>query len=336
MGVAAQIEARRMSAAEYFDAPGLSYSQMKDLAVSPLRFWFRWINPERVIEEPTPEMRLGSALHCAVLEPDVFLDRYASKIGPEDFDGCLETIEDIRLWIRSKGQTPKGTRKADVIEQAVSIDASVPIFDVLERRHFAQHNGKVMLPRDDWDRVYAAAKALQAEPKLQAILSEGGQSEFCILVRDPETGVRLKGRLDWVTEKTILDLKTFSQKRGKSIDKTVTDAIYWEQYHLQGYFYSLLMALFAGLDPTSGPQKVQRYVLAFVESEQPHEVRIRSLLPKAAAQVNMLWETARIEVRNLIRLYAACSEKYGTKPWRDPSDVEPLVDEEFPALAYGV
>jgi hypothetical protein len=46
--------------------PGLSFSGMKDFAVSPLRYWYRNINPNRPPFEATPEMQLGSALHCAV------------------------------------------------------------------------------------------------------------------------------------------------------------------------------------------------------------------------------------------------------------------------------
>lgn len=322
-----------MEANQYHSQHALSNSGMKDLAVSPLRYWHLHLSPDRPAERITPELTFGTALHCKVLEPDEFGERFACEIDIGDFPGCLRTKDDLSAWLKSHGQAVSGN-KPELIDRISRIDASVPIWDVLVERYAVLTEGKVQLSKEDWLRVESANNALLAEPRLVEILKEPGEFEASLFVTDPETGVRLKARMDWVTPKTILDLKTFSQTRGKSIDKTVTDAIWYEAYYRQAYFYSLVHALHAGDKSISGPQKAPEFVLAFVESDAPHEVRIRSLRPRVAGEVNLLWEHARREVRGLIRLYADFMNRYGDKPWRSARDIDPLQNEEFPQLMY--
>jgi hypothetical protein len=61
-----------MTHEQYAEMPGVSWSSLKDLAVSPFRFWARNVDPNRPPSRTSPEMTFGSALHCAVLEPEQF------------------------------------------------------------------------------------------------------------------------------------------------------------------------------------------------------------------------------------------------------------------------
>lgn len=321
-------------AAEYFSADGLSHSGLKDLLVSPLRYWHLWINPNRPARRTSPELTFGTALHCAVLEPKQFQKRYAKEIKPDDYDGCLRTMEDLRGWLRSKGLPASGKNKRELIDRVVAYsDADTVIFDVLEEVHQAESEGKIVLSQYDWNRALRAAAALQDESKLKPILAEG-RAEVDMFVTEPETGIRLKARMDWITPEYTLDIKTFTAQRGKSIDKAVTAAIYHEGYYRQAYFYSLIRALKAGQDPLTGPQKGPEFINVFVESEEPHEVRIRSIRPKSAGEVNLYWEHARLECRDLIRQYAHFRKHFGDKPWRTARSIDPLSDSEMPQIAY--
>lgn len=321
---------RSDSSDAYFDEPGLSNSAMKDLEVSPLRYWFRHINPHRPADDPTPEMQFGSALHCAVLDtPETFDSRYAPRLDPSGIEGCLETIEDIRGWITDKGLKPKGTRKDELIQQAQSLDPDVPILQVIERRYMAQNAGKTMFRPEDWARLTRCVQALQNEPQLAKILKSGGKSEACMSARDPETGVLLKARMDFVTPTVTLDLKTFSQKRGKSIERSIADAIFYESYGRQAYFYDLVRRLATG----AGHERID-FIFAFVESEEPHEVRLKAIRPKLAGEVCMLWERARQETRFLIRQFAEYRARFGDRPWRTEQEITTLADEDIPQLAY--
>jgi hypothetical protein len=312
---------------------GLSFSGMKDLAVSPYRYWYLHINPQRPERKETPEMKFGTALHCAVLEPDTFETKYCREIQAEDYPDCLVTADDLRAWLGSKGYKVTARNKRELIERVLTLDSTVVILDVLEAQQEITHAGKIRLKQDEWDRARGCTDALRSEPQFQAIL-EYGAPEVCMSAVHPDTGALLKARMDWVAPSFTLDVKTFSQSRGKSIDKTVTDAIFYERYYLQAYVYSLIRSLAEGNRSKSGAQTAPEYVIAFVESDPPHEVRLRSLRPKYANNANVYWQRAMLECRDLIRVYAACFERYGERPWRSDQAINLLADDEIPQLAY--
>lgn len=309
---------------EYQSAAGLSHSAMKDLMISPLRYWYLHVNPDRPVIEPTPEQQLGSAIHCSVLEPTEFDKRYACEIIPPE--GCLVTISDIREWICSKGFKPKGTRKDEIIVQAYSIPGEPPvILDSLLLQHRNEHAGKVIFKADDWLRIKGAAQALLDEPRIQHTLCGVGAAEVRVSRIDPDTGILLKGLLDWSAPSLIMDLKTFAQKKGKSIDRSIADAIFYEGYYRQIYFYNLLRGW---------PEWRGESIMPFVESEPPYEVRIKSFRSKVGGNANVYWTRAMLEVRSLIRLYTDCMERFGEEPWRTAQEINPLEDEDIPQLAY--
>lgn len=326
--VVARGRVAKIPAPEYYAAPGLSNSGMKDLAVSALRYWHMNINPDRPAREASPEMNFGTALHCLVLEgAEAFEQRYACKLQADDHPGCLVTIEDLRGWIRDKGGKPSGTRKAEVIQQAQAIDSSVPIWDVLEARHFAVNGGKTLFDKAEWGRLANAAAALRREPKVQELL-QAGEAEVSIFCSDTTTGIPLKARLDWLGESRIADIKTFTQKRGKSIDQSVADAIYYEGYYRQAFLYCTLE------QRASGRKAPLRYIMPFVESQEPYEVRIRELRPSTNGVVNVYWQRAAIEVRHFCSVWSECMNEFGEKPWRTEQNIEALLDEEMPGMTY--
>ena len=322
-----------MTDSEYFSRAGLSNSSMKDLAVSPFRFWHLHINPNRPEKRETSEMKFGSALHCAVLEPEKYEHRFASELVPEDIPGCLRTADDLRGWLKDKALPYSGKLKGELIDRIQKVDPTVKIFDIEEAVHAARNRNKTWLSRADWDRCRNCSGALRSEPAVAELLSTG-QPEVPLFGVHPETGVLLKCKIDWLRPDLTLDLKSFSQTRGKSIDRSVTDAIWYEGYGKQAYLYSLIRSLQSGFSHPGKAAKAPRFVLAFVESEEPFEVRIRSIVPIEAGTASLLWEHSRITVTGLIRLYADCLGRFGEAPWREPRSIEPVEDGEIPSLAY--
>ena len=63
--------------ADYHADPAVSASHLHAVAKSPYHYWSRYLDPKRTPVEPTAAMRLGSLVHCAVLEPDDLLQRYS-------------------------------------------------------------------------------------------------------------------------------------------------------------------------------------------------------------------------------------------------------------------
>jgi hypothetical protein len=270
-------------------------------------------------------MTFGSALHCLVLEgQDIFTERYVSELRREDVPDALDTIGDIREWIVSRGGKPKGTRKNEIIAQAIAIDPAVEIWDAIKDRWNEAAGGRLILKAADYERVFACASALLREPFIEKMLAEGIAEDALLWEQE---GTPMKAKLDWRTpDHKILDLKSFSARRGKSIDESVAGQILYEFYYRQAFIYH------TGYKAIHG--KAPRYFLAFVESEEPHEVRIRELKPTNSGTANVYWQRAQIEVRHFCRIWSEHMKEFGTQPWRRDQESAELLDEEMPGLSY--
>ena len=67
-----------MDNAEYHGHPAVGSSGLKLLERSPAHYWAAYRDPERERKEPSHYMRIGTAYHCAVFEPQEFRERYAT------------------------------------------------------------------------------------------------------------------------------------------------------------------------------------------------------------------------------------------------------------------
>jgi len=326
----APTEAANASAKDYFEIQALSYSGMKDLAVSPMRFWWEHIRPDRTPKEETPAMRLGSALHCLVLEgKGEFGSRYCQALDPSKWPVCLDTIQEIRDWVSSKGGKTAGTKKEQVIESALAhmeaIGERVPILDIEKKRHATENAGKVILTLDEYSRVEGMAAALSEQSNFTKLLADG-RAEVPYQVIDPEINVPLKCKIDWTAHSFSLDLKTFTAPGGKPIDRAVCDAIYNQKYYLQAWLYRHIRGIADG--------KKKPFIIAFVESDPPHEVRLRKFEANGLGGANLYWTSAKTEAQSLMRLYAQCRETFGDAPWLTEQDIETLEDADLRQFAY--
>ncbi len=82
-----------ISNADYHADPAISASQLKTVMQSPYHYWSRYLDPNRVAMVPTAAMRLGSLVHCAVLEPDELSKRYQLAPDRRTKEGKASVIE---------------------------------------------------------------------------------------------------------------------------------------------------------------------------------------------------------------------------------------------------
>jgi len=82
-----------ISNADYHADPAISASQLKTVMQSPYHYWSRYLDPDRVAMVPTAAMRLGSLVHCAVLEPDELSKRYQLAPDRRTKEGKAAVVE---------------------------------------------------------------------------------------------------------------------------------------------------------------------------------------------------------------------------------------------------
>lgn len=124
-----------MNFKEYIARPEISASGLKNFMVSPAYFKWKKEHPEE-----TEAMRIGKALHCAILTPELFKEEYA--------------------------QIPicdKRTKEGKAIYE-VFLNGS---------------EGKECLKFEEYEKIIAIRNAVLKSPKIVSMLSKG-QSEFTI------------------------------------------------------------------------------------------------------------------------------------------------------------
>lgn len=118
--------------------------------------------------EQTDAMILGSAIHCAILEPERFSNDFV--IAPK----CdRRTKEGKELWVS----------------------------------FLAASSGKTVLDEDQNAIIKGMKDSLLSHPTASAMLS-GGEAEYSYYTQDLESGLNLKCRPDYHNANALIDLKT--------------------------------------------------------------------------------------------------------------------------------
>lgn len=157
--------------ADYHRHTAVSKSHLDQIARSPLHYWARYLDPNRVEPEPTPAMRLGTAVHTLTLEPDTWEQRYivAPQVDRRTKDGKA-------LWAEFE----------------------------------AEAKGRELISADDRAVVSRMAEAVWSHSAAGMLLKMAGEAETTHMWLDGATGLECKCRPDWMTSDgaLVVDLKT--------------------------------------------------------------------------------------------------------------------------------
>jgi exodeoxyribonuclease VIII len=173
----------------------LGSSRLGRLALSPLHY----IHGLETEPEDTESTVLGTAVHVAVLEPELFDHYYAAE-------------PDLNL-VAPDAAKPRATKAYR--EAVCELEAS----------------GKVVLRAETMDRVRAMTAAIQEHPHAKALLKQGPKRELTMLWHRDRRLCR--GRIDMLGDRVAGDLKTTRDLRRFSPWEIVKHS-----YHLQAAWYA--------------------------------------------------------------------------------------------------
>lgn len=327
-----------MPEADYHAVPALSNSGIKNLLVSPMDFWARsWLNPDKE-DEPSPQMELGKAYDKRIVEGrHAFARAYAPALVKEDAKFALVTMDDIREAMKDRG-LKGGKTKADCIAILNEADPGLPIWDILESDHAAEHAGKTLLHPDVIARIEIAAAMIEKHPELSKCFT-GGQPQVSVFWYDRETGVPMKARYDYLKPRAIIDLKTFSNPLMKPVDRAVATAMASGKYHVQMAVYLEGAAqsprLIAGgevngevsdefLNAVAAvPDK--RFLFVFQQTGVAPVARGYEL-PRG-----LVYDCGVMAMRAAQIRFRECFAAFGSDPWIDTQGITAFDDAGFPA-----
>jgi hypothetical protein len=186
-----------MDNAAYHAHPAVSKSHLDLVAKSPLHYWSRYLDPNRVVPEPTPAMAIGSAVHTHVLELDQWDAQYV--VAPAGIDR----------------RTKVGKAEWDVFQTAIGT--------------------RTVISREDADLVMRIGRSVLSHPAAAYLLSLPGKAETTHMWTDEATGLACKCRPDWLTNdgRLIVDLKTTEDASPAGFRKSIGAF----RYHVQASWY---------------------------------------------------------------------------------------------------
>lgn len=177
----------RAAPADYAQIAAVNWSTLVHIATSPrLLAWRR----EHAREE-TRALRVGSAIHCALLEPDAYPKRYVAE--PDLGDGRTKAGKEARA----------------------AFNATVP-------------PGALVLDADEDALIKRCADAARAHPAVRDLL-RAGRSEEVVTWHDEATGLACKGRLDYIAPRYLLDLKSTRAETLGQLAREVAGRMYHGQ-----------------------------------------------------------------------------------------------------------
>jgi hypothetical protein len=154
----------------------------------------------------------------------------------------------------------------------------------------ARAEGKVPMKRAAANTVNRMAESVLAHDDARTLF-ENGRAEVSMFATDPATGVPMRGRLDYLRETEIVDLKTTS---GEASEHGFAKSVYDYSYDLQFGWYEHLYDLITGETP--------RWMWAVVESSAPF---ITGVFVLGTDEAEMGRKKARIVRERYQRCYEA-------------------------------
>jgi exodeoxyribonuclease VIII len=155
---------------EYHNSEGISRSDIMIFRKTPFHYWNEKLNPNRPPkdDEDTAAIRMGKMIHCYLLEPEKFSERYL-------------VIEKINKT------TKRGKEYAEQCEKLKGSRELVYDFEVTE--------------------IQAIEKAISQNPQAKELIA-GAEYEKSFYWTDPHTGLLCKARPDIIHANMVCDLKT--------------------------------------------------------------------------------------------------------------------------------
>ena len=142
---------------EYHSGPGISKSQLDDIAISPAVY--QWRKNAPIDEEKLTALDMGMALHCLLLEPDEFEKRFI--VAPE---------------FNRRTNAGKEEEKNFLLECA--------------------NTGKTVMTFEEGWKLRLMRESVMAHPNARWLLEQPGYAESSVYWTDSETGEQCRIRPD--------------------------------------------------------------------------------------------------------------------------------------------
>lgn len=178
----------------YLASKAVSRSGLMDLLRSPQHFWYKHMSGLADHEE-TNALKIGTAFHCLLLEPNLFNDK-------------------VLVWSGAPRNTKEGKAEyADALENA---------------------NGRVIIKQSEFDQLKLMAQSIKDQPAAGKLINSSGKVEASFFYHDQTHDVMAKARPDfWREDGIVIDLKTTVDASEDEFSKSIANYGYDVQAFMQ-------------------------------------------------------------------------------------------------------
>ena len=312
--------------ADYTAIQAVNWSTLKFMAVSGRKLQWMKAHPRA----DSAALKLGRALHCAILEPERFVCDYVAapckwNLATNDGRRCrAEWLESLRpdvfttrYAIAPAFGTSKVEKEAKADWESIHAELGKTVWDYRMEGEYLEQIGVEVLEPKELEDTQGMADALRAHPVAREYLADC-IAEDTVTWTDEETGIACKARVDMRNPLQVLDLKTHRYEMRWQIVNEFRRRLYAGQL---AFYHDGLVA-----DHRLPPDARMPGILA-VQNEGPYDVVAGPLSETALSDGRALY-------RALLKRYALC-EASGIWPGVAPGpfewDISPYdvpVDEE--------
>ena len=252
-----------LSYEQYAAEPGLRASELKHLMRSPAHLVAAKSKPQEYNEA----LEFGKLFHLAIENGERFMDMYT--IEPE-FTG--------------KTKDGKDSTRSSAAKEAKS-------------QWYKELKPGTVVVKNEWhEPLVGMLKAVSEHPKLRPLIKDGVR-ETSIWAEDPETGIIIKGRPDFISARGhIVDFKTTRDAHPDFF----MNQIFSHKNHSP--FYILAAAHYAHLARVTKMCKEDSFTIVCIEKEPPYGIMIYPL-DIGCIGPGEQWRS------ELTKLYAKCVEE---------------------------
>jgi len=300
-----------LSNEDYHNDPAISNSNIKNLLISPMKYWRNSpLNPKREYKQ-TPSMKMGNALHCYLMEKERFYRDYV-VLPKLDIDSDFYKLE----------------------SQKTDFNQNFSLRKTKDAKTFEYIGSKIKISEEDFAEIKERVDYFESLPTAGALFQDGFM-EVSIFWRDAETGLMCKCRMDWLALVYIADYKSL-----ENITK-IKNQIGDYDYYIQAAYYMEGLRIFKQ-NPKCHDANTQqeafvkelikipssKFVFAFQEKED--------LMVRLKMFREDVIESAEHLFRRGLDIYKTNIEKYGAERWEDDykregeGDIEILGWEDLP------
>ncbi len=144
------------------------------------------------------------------------------------------------------------------------------------------YGGHKALTESEGSSVTVMAESIRSNKAANSLMTRKGYAELSAFVRDPETGVLMRCRFDWLTDGGVcIDLKKTQDCREHAFSRSLHNY----RYHVQAAMYSHIYELLFG-------QPLQAFKLLAVEEDPPCANVLYDIDPLALQHGHTLYRQA--------------------------------------------